>query len=1282
MTARGNAPGPLPEQHARLLAQRLLDDQLCLFVGAGLSHLAPAKDGSDRRLPLWGELARQVEGKSGQALDDFDGDVLDLFDSIVHEQSRGDLERMVRECLPEREFVPSTAHKALEKLHWTAILTTNYDALRCAADGPAPITAERQYDRLSVSAAERPRLFQLHGTLEHPHTLTRQDYELWEEKHPRALAHLKQLVLEKTVLFVGYSLSDPHFRTLLATIQKITAGQEKRLHGWFWKIREAKADLLDRRDKIEAIRIEREEDWAAAFRQVEAALAARRAEEEAKTAKTAGGRIAVSSPEPAVALEDDRYARAQYLRAVQAHHGLANLHGFQLGGIGLAQGDVRLEEVFVEPDLVRRSTAGAGKGSSDLLNEAEEMEKVEESEALANLSTALRERSRSFENEEGGRGRGGEVVQREPALALLRREPRALVVGAPAQGKSTLLRRWLLEVTERWQERPEDEPVPIYLRLAEWEASPGPAAGRLLRSARERLPQLGEIPSDAVERWLRGPVLWLLDGIDEIRDPAERARLQDELAATAAQRPEDRWVVSTRPAGEPSGGLGSGFVRTELPDLAAEQVAAVLERWEGLLEARGDCPFEARELAGSLHRTPGLATVARNALFLTLIVLFYARQRRLPHDRWEFYGEAESLLRDAWARHRLQRAGDHLPSGYLPQLLERLALDGMERGRVVWSRAELGQVTARFLEERGYTGREREQEVGRFLAAAEDLIGVLVAQGPERFGFLHLTFQEYFAARALVNHSGVARGFIARFWDHPDWREVWPLYAVGVQKDPARLEELFRTIRETAHPLDEELLFRDRLARLRLAGVVQEPLPEVAQEVVDWGRAVLEEPSLSEVADEIATTLGRWERQVPVKELVMLSTDDRSKVRRLAVRALASAALESAVQPALLARLEDKERYVRRAAVDSLSSAASSPGVQVALLARLKDEDLHVRWAAAEALSSVASAPGVQAALLARLDDEDGEVRRAAVGSLSSVASSPGVQAALLARLKDEDSRARWSTAKLLSSVASAPGVQAALLARLDDEDGEVRRTAAESLSSVASAPVVQTALLARLEDEDLVVRSAAAGALSSVASETVVQAALLVRLEDEYWRVRRTAIDSLSLVASETGVQAALLARLKDEDLRVVWAAARSLSSVALELVAEAALLSLLEDQGEGLPAAASLISVASSPGVQAVLLARLEAEDPYVRSIAAESLSSAASEPVVQAALLARLEDEDWRVRHAAAESLSSVAGESRVRQALVDRLRREKDDWVRRQLREALAGPIAKERREALS
>ncbi len=903
--------------------------------------------------------------------------------------------------------------------------------------------------------------------------------------------------------------------------------------------------LLDRRDKIEAVPIEKEEDWVHAFRQVAACLEKRRR--------------GAPAPPAAVAADAFAYARAQYLAGLEAHYGVANLQGLYQWGAGYARDDVLLDEVFVEPDLERAERgARAGEGA------------VAETEALerAGLSFAMRARRR---------GEQAPTASRTPAFQVLAQEQRVLIVGAPGQGKSTLLGAWLLSVAARWREQPALHPLPVLVRLAEWESDPQRGEGWLREHVSSKLPRLAEVGSAAVEAWLRGPVLWLLDGIDEVRDPHERGRLLAEVRATAAMRPQDRWAVTTRPAGEPAGGIGSGWLRCELPSLSDPQVEQVLAKWAGVLQRKEQLVLDHRQMASALKADPGLRLMRGNGLLLTMAVLFYKSRKRLPHHRWEFYDGSEQALRDGWVRHRLQQAQRYLPGDYLPELLEVLALDGMVEGSVLFAEEDVKQEADSLLRARGYSGGERDQEVARLLEAARDLIGVLVEQGPSRFGFLHVTFQEFYAARALVHRSQNAAGYIKGYWDHPDWREVWPLYRLGVQADPARTAELFQTILADAHPLDE-YLFRPQLACLRLLGTGSAPVSPPETGVLDWARSIIERTTRP--FQEVCTIVQRWERP-----------------------------LGTELREALLGRLADQDWNVRWAVARALAAAVSEPAVREALLGRLADEDWNVRWAAAQALAAAVSEPAVREALLGRLADQDWNVRGAAAQALGAAVSEPAVREALLGRLADEDWNVRWAAAQALGAAVSEPAVREALLGRLADEDWNVRWAAAQALAAAVSEPAVREALLGRLADEDWIVRWAAAQALGAAVSEPAVREALLGRLADQDWNVRGAAAQALGAAVSEPAVREALLGRLADQDWNVRWAAAQALGAAV------------------------------SEPAVREALLGRLADQDWNVWRAAAQALGAAVSEPAVREALLGRLADQDWNVRWAVARALAAA-------------------------------------------
>ena len=154
-------------------------------------------------------------------------------------------------------------------------------------------------------------------------------------------------------------------------------------------------------------------------------------------------------------------------------------------------------------------------------------------------------------------------------------------------------------------------------------------------------------------------------------------------------------------------------------------------------------------------------------------------------------------------------------------MLEDLALRGIRAETVLFSEPEVRAAADRALRAHEYRGRELEEETNRFMAAARDAIGVLVEHGPEVFGFLHLTFQEFLAARAITRLAApAANEVVASWWDRPDWREAWTLYALGCEAQEGRPQALFATILEPAsrQALDRHLRRPERAA-LRLAAV-------------------------------------------------------------------------------------------------------------------------------------------------------------------------------------------------------------------------------------------------------------------------------------------------------------------------------------------------------------------------------------------------------------------------------------------------------------------------------
>ncbi|WBT38595.1 SIR2 family protein [Hyphomicrobium sp. DMF-1] len=264
----------LPKEHAAHLAKLLAQDKLILFVGAGISHQAVPRSASSERMPLWAELSRAVANEFLMDSGAYRDNPLDLFDAIILKRGRDKLEETLRKLLNGENYGLSDAHTSLASLPWHLVYTTNYDdLLERALECNDPIDAPDEYERLNDSNRSGSPLIHLHGTTRNFRTLTSSDYANWKDKNQIAYNYLQNHVLEKTILFVGYSYSDPHLsQGLFPWLRDIKRDRHIRHYAWMWRASDEQKLLLDQRDKIEVVSIDTDADWARSFAQLADAI--------------------------------------------------------------------------------------------------------------------------------------------------------------------------------------------------------------------------------------------------------------------------------------------------------------------------------------------------------------------------------------------------------------------------------------------------------------------------------------------------------------------------------------------------------------------------------------------------------------------------------------------------------------------------------------------------------------------------------------------------------------------------------------------------------------------------------------------------------------------------------------------------------------------------------------------------------------------------------------------------------------------------------------------------
>ncbi|MGQ4729514.1 NACHT domain-containing protein [Streptomyces sp. Ju416(a)] len=362
---------------------------------------------------------------------------------------------------------------------------------------------------------------------------------------------------------------------------------------------------------------------------------------------------------------------------------------------------------------------------------------------------------------------------------LLADRPRVLLRGDAGAGKTTLL--WWLAAHASARTlgdalAPLNGLVPFVVPLrtlrARGMAFPGPA----------ELSGAADLPIDtAPEGWAgrvleAGRALLLVDGLDEV-PPEEREQAHTWLSRLLARYPETRCVVTVRPlAVEPDWLRSEGFAELRLLPMRNEDIQAFVASWHraARLPEEGDAErldeLE-RDLSHQFDQNPTLRDLARTPLLCAVICALHRRRDGfLPETRWKLYRSAlEILLGHRDDRRRLgQPEGVGLEVEEHTQLLQRIAVWLVREGQSEFTRPQALRQLRRAL-----AGMERVSVQGppeKILTHLLNRSGLLQEHGDDTYQFIHRTFQDYLAAKELVEDEHL--GELLRHADEESWQDV------------------------------------------------------------------------------------------------------------------------------------------------------------------------------------------------------------------------------------------------------------------------------------------------------------------------------------------------------------------------------------------------------------------------------------------------------------------------------------------------------------------------------
>lgn len=384
-------------------------------------------------------------------------------------------------------------------------------------------------------------------------------------------------------------------------------------------------------------------------------------------------------------------------------------------------------------------------------------------------------------------------------------------LGDPGCGKTTLLKKiaFDLSTSKNRSGGTLSNFVPLYFRLAEYSRFYQKTRKSLAEYLQQTFYQHKTALFDTALR--DRSLVFLMDGLDEISDTPLRIQVVDQVNTFVFANPQFIYFITSRIVGYQDAALNGIFSTYRLQPLSDAKIKAFIRQWHLAVEQNTDDGKSDEEkrasaekhtdsLVSAIEKNSSVKRLATNPLLLTIITLIHLQGGRLPNKRVELYEICAETFLQHWINRRVESVDAILDRDILIELLSRIAFyihenyanglipeDDFQQKFLQYYR-ELSGDQVRTLPElkkecRSFIDFIR-QETGIFAEKGQD------ERGRNLFGFLHLTFEEYFAAiefkRRVTQNAIMLKDYIPS----ARWQEIILLCAAlfGGQSGSGRYE--------------------------------------------------------------------------------------------------------------------------------------------------------------------------------------------------------------------------------------------------------------------------------------------------------------------------------------------------------------------------------------------------------------------------------------------------------------------------------------------------------------
>ncbi|NUS27830.1 MAG: DUF4062 domain-containing protein [Streptomyces sp.] len=421
-----------------------------------------------------------------------------------------------------------------------------------------------------------------------------------------------------------------------------------------------------------------------------------------------------------------------------------------------------------------------------------------------------------------GAGTGVDGAPVEQILDVLARERRQVFLGAPGSGKSTLLLDALLQLCDtgrgpdRLPANLRHAPLPFLVELRQYVLDP---ATNFVDYIAATIGRRYGVHVDAEH--VRGVLnehdraVIMFDGLDEVFDPHTQSQVIEEFRQFSRTFAGCRVVVTSRIAGYSALELERDeFQHYTVLGFGMPEVREFVPKWYLHYTWQGD-ERDAQGLIRRVSESPRLLELAGNPLLLTMMAVIY-KHHDLPEKRLQLYKRCTEVLLEDWEVKRKKISRDEsLPLGFpmvaeqKAELLQQVSMYMLEHQRAgselnAIAREPLLGIIAAYLQS------EYHKSPGEARAVASEILDhlrertyVIAEVGEQRFGFVHRTFMEFFAAlhckaefnRREADYDWLTRELFGAHWRKSEWREVLLLLIAMLKEQDSPVRKVIEHVR-------------------------------------------------------------------------------------------------------------------------------------------------------------------------------------------------------------------------------------------------------------------------------------------------------------------------------------------------------------------------------------------------------------------------------------------------------------------------------------------------------